>query len=342
MGHSMGGIVATSLLPSDDIAAIITMSTPHTLPPVRFDSRIDGLYDHNHQTLQRAQLPIISLCGGAMDALITSEACILPHTNLTLLPLRSTVFTSALEGAWTGVGHREMVWCHQVRWRVARATLEMSAVSSSHARAHVLDQWLRDGRSFPTNIPYPTSPPSDSAKGSFTLPDPSDALILSQGEQLVLKKPARRQTYLLPFPEAQHEKVGVVTKFVAYVSQGAIGGLSPQKGPFLRATISQCIANENRELKCEPLRPTTLKLIPNPASGTIFPVPKEGTDESEGVVLFEGHITISPKESRYIAVRVESTTESGWLYAGFNRVNGIISDASTAGVECVPLKDEKG
>ncbi|TFY75199.1 hypothetical protein EWM64_g8816, partial [Hericium alpestre] len=40
LGHSMGGVVAASLLPHPHINALITMSTPHTLPPARFDSRM--------------------------------------------------------------------------------------------------------------------------------------------------------------------------------------------------------------------------------------------------------------------------------------------------------------
>lgn len=124
MGHSMGGVVATSLLPSSDISTIITMSTPHTVPPARFDSRIDDIYRKGKRVLDLDPTPVVSLCGGASDMMIPSESCILQQPSSGDI-FRRTVFTSALEGAWTGVGHREMVWCHQVRWRVARAALEV-------------------------------------------------------------------------------------------------------------------------------------------------------------------------------------------------------------------------
>lgn len=143
MGHSMGGIVATSLLPSNRISAILTMSAPHTLPPARFDARVDEIYHANTQTLFSDPTPMVSLCGGATDMMIPSESCILPPIAAGHL-YRKTVFTSALEGAWTGVGHQEMVWCHQVRWRIARAALKLGMANNPKGRGLVLDKWLRE------------------------------------------------------------------------------------------------------------------------------------------------------------------------------------------------------
>lgn len=148
----MGGVVATSLLPHANISAIITMSTPHTLPPARFDRRIERIYEHNRHSLLSDLTPILSLCGGATDLMVPSESCILPPAGVNdndAEPFRRTVFTSALEGSWTGVGHREMVWCHQVRWRVARASLELGAARSASDRGIILDNWLRDGHTLP-------------------------------------------------------------------------------------------------------------------------------------------------------------------------------------------------
>jgi len=113
MGHSMGGIVATSLLPSPNVSAFITMSTPHEIPPARFDRRIPAIYEHNKATLTIADTPILSLCGGATDLMVLSESCILPEVA-SMNVYRRTIFSSALEGCWT-VGHQVMVWCYQVR-----------------------------------------------------------------------------------------------------------------------------------------------------------------------------------------------------------------------------------
>jgi glycosylphosphatidylinositol deacylase len=77
--------------------------------------------------------------------MVPSESCILPEVQ-DVIAYRRTVFSNALEGCWTGVGHQVVVWCHQVRWRVARAALELGAASTSAERGAVLDPWLRDGR----------------------------------------------------------------------------------------------------------------------------------------------------------------------------------------------------
>ena len=144
MGHSMGGIVATSLLPSTNISSIITMSTPHVIPPARFDSRLDAIYDATKEVLEKDMTPILSICGGITDTMIASEFCVLPQQEAGEA-LRKTVFTSSLEGCWTGVGHREMVWCHQVRWRVARVAFELAHAGSEDARAEAIETWFRDG-----------------------------------------------------------------------------------------------------------------------------------------------------------------------------------------------------
>lgn len=48
MGHSMGGVVAASLLAPNatnaTISALVTLSAPHTLPPARLDRRIAKFY----------------------------------------------------------------------------------------------------------------------------------------------------------------------------------------------------------------------------------------------------------------------------------------------------------
>jgi glycosylphosphatidylinositol deacylase len=113
LGHSMGGVVAASLLPNANVSALITMATPHTLPPARFDRRIAALYAHNAGVLANDPTSILSVCGGATDTLVPSESCILPELPTTNgsapTPFRRTVFASALEGAWTGVGHIAIV-----------------------------------------------------------------------------------------------------------------------------------------------------------------------------------------------------------------------------------------
>lgn len=323
MGHSMGGIVATSLLPSGNISAIITMSTPHTLPPARFDSRIDTLYDKLQLILYQDPTPIVSVCGGATDMLISSESCILPQTSNNTF--RRTVFTSALEGAWTGVGHREIVWCHQVRWRVARAALELGGASTLPSRATLLDKWLRDGHSLPP----------DALKTEDYILDISNALLvetLPPGKKLLLRSPGISKTYLLPVrrdPTSSTSK-----KVTVLASRGSISSVAPQNPLPLRVSVFSCTtfsASQHSALQCITLKPDTLKLIPNPAAGKVFPVPDEGSDESEGSVLYESHVPYIEPEEQWIAVKVDSVGADGqgWIAAGLSVNRPVLSTVST-------------
>ncbi|KAJ7044755.1 PGAP1-like protein-domain-containing protein [Mycena alexandri] len=333
MGHSMGGVVATALLSIPqteiDIAAIITMSTPHTLPPARFDARIDALYERNARVLERDATPIVSLCGGATDMMIPSESCVLPTAKDEANgPFRRTVFSSALEGAWTGVGHREMVWCHQVRWRVARAALELSAASTPSSRAVILDRWLRDGH---------TLPPTSEGRLPEALTTAANAETLPEDMHLVLKNPHGSRTYLLPVPTPSTR-----SKFVLLVSQGSITPVGPQKVPSLTAAVFACAGAAVDDIECDSLQPTVLKLIPSPITGRPFPIPQEGSDESEGIVLFEADVPVE-SSAKYIAVRMANAQGQGWITGGFISSEPFASSVSTIhllfGHVSVPMPD---
>ncbi|KAI0638526.1 GPI-inositol-deacylase [Trametes polyzona] len=312
MGHSMGGIVATALLPNPNISAIITMSTPHTLPPVRFDRRIDHIYADNLADLGSDPTPILSLCGGATDLMIPSESCILPSDHSTSV-YRRTVFTSALEGCWTGVGHLAMVWCHQVRWRVARAALEIAASSSYEARAAALDRWLRDGH---------TLPPAHL---------PSEVLHLRHGEydsvpanqHLLIRNPAGTHSYVLQPPAP--EEGFTAAKFVVYASKGSIPPVAPHKPLPFGVTVYTCLGSDTT---CTPLPPDTLKLIPSPVIGAPFPVPDEGVDESEGVVLYEAEVSLTVPAR--IVVKIDGGDGRGWVFGGFADSEPVVADVGLA------------
>ena len=322
----MGGIVATSLLPSTRISVIITMSTPHTLPPARFDSRIDELYRRNRLILDSDSTPILSLCGGATDIMIPSESCMLQKPDVETV-FRRTVFTSALEGAWTGVGHREMVWCHQVRWRVARAALEVGHGASPSERGVILDTWLRDGHALPPSIPR------TGTDGEFSLPNSTEYKVLPMDMRLVLNDPRGSEMYLLPLPKAS-TSISIL-KAVLFVSQGSIPPLFPKNRIPLQVTVFYCASSpvlEEAGPICNTLQPSSLKLIPNPAPGKPFPIPDQGSDESEGVVLYEADIPVLDDESArktWLGVRIANADGRGRVVGGFSTAESLINSAST-------------
>jgi len=316
MGHSMGGIVATSLLPSEKISAIITMSTPHLVPPARFDSRIDEIYRNTKLVLDTNPTPILSLCGGATDLMISSEACVLPATSG--VAFRGTVFTSGLDGAWTGVGHREMVWCHQVRWRVARAALELAAATSSSKRGHILDTWLRDGQELPLKD-------STLNLGSGVI-EPSGYHVITDDERIVVARPQNASMYLAPVPSSS------VLKAVVFVGLGSIlPNPSPSSYP-LRVSVLLCTKSPEADGSCSRLEPSLLRVIPNPEVGKTFPLPEQGAEESEGVGLFEAEVPSVESEGqvqRWLGVRIEGGESRGWVYGGFSMDDEVTVSAST-------------
>jgi glycosylphosphatidylinositol deacylase len=68
---------------------------------------------------------------------------------------------------------------------------------------------------------------------------------------------------------------------------------------------------------CKELHPSSLKLIPNPSPEKPFPVPHEGVDESEGVVLFEAPLPGRNCEHHWVAVAYSTNKEGGWILGGF-------------------------
>ncbi|EMD40411.1 hypothetical protein CERSUDRAFT_102812 [Gelatoporia subvermispora B] len=337
LGHSMGGIVANALLPHPNVSAVITMSTPHALPPARFDRRVDVLYASINDHLADVSTPILSLCGGATDLMIPSESCILPPISPSDPQsaaengdgYRRTIFSSALEGSWTGVGHREMVWCHQVRWRVARATLEIAASPTAEGRVQALNRWIRDGSEAPTIA---------ETEDGMRIQE-GDAEVLPVGMKLVLKEPRGSRTYLFPLPQSSDSSnLSTPARFALFV-RGAVPPVAPQVPLSLRASIFRCpslsFSDDDRApgsafSDCVRVQPAVHKLLPQPISGAPFPVPmvdnEGGADESEGIVAFEAEV--SAGKDAYIAVKIDDADGRGWVSGGFVPTNEVVDTAA--------------
>jgi hypothetical protein len=219
-----------------------------------------------------------------------------------------------------------MVWCHQVRWRVARAALEVGAGASSTEKGVILDVWLRDGH---TLLP---SVSRIGKEGGFSLPNSTAYKVLPVDTRLVLKKPHGSQMYFLPLLQASTS--ASVLKAVIFVSQGYIPPVSPQNRLPLQVTVFYCALSpvlEEAGPLCNPLQPSSLRLIPNPVPGKPFPVPDEGSDESEGVVLYEADVPVPDEETgkRWLGVRLADADGSGWVVGGFSPVESLINSATT-------------
>lgn len=153
VGHSMGGIVARTMLTrtnylSNSINTIVTLSAPHARPPVSFDSDIVRIYDNINSYWRTSyaqkeahknpleQLTLISIAGGALDTVVPSD-----YASLSSLVPEShgfTVFTSTIPQVWTGMDHLAIMWCDQLRKVIVKAlynVVDATQSTQTHSRA---------------------------------------------------------------------------------------------------------------------------------------------------------------------------------------------------------------
>jgi hypothetical protein len=219
VGHSMGGIVARTMLTlpnyqSNSINTIVTMSAPHARPPVAFDGDIVRTYDRINDYWRRAysqkwannnplwHVTLVSVAGGGLDTVIPSDyaslASLVPDTH------GFTVFTSSVPGVWTGMDHQAILWCDQFRKVLVRLLMEVVNVKRPGQtkpradRMRIMKKWLLTGMEPVTDktLPY------KEATTILTLGENSTALV-SQAERFVLKKlgeSGRTRAHLLPVP----------------------------------------------------------------------------------------------------------------------------------------------
>lgn len=140
IGHSMGGIVARTVLvtpkyQANSVNTIITMSTPHARPPVTFDVDIVSLYqsinDYWRESYQQRwasnnplwHTTLISIAGGGRDTTVPSD-----YTNIASLVPEShgfTVFSSTIPNVWTSMDHLAITWADQMRKVIIKSLYEV-------------------------------------------------------------------------------------------------------------------------------------------------------------------------------------------------------------------------
>jgi len=141
MGHSMGGIVARTMLvmpnyQSNTINTIITLAAPHARAPVSFDAEIVRVYKRINDYWRSAyaqkwandnplwHVTLISIAGGGLDTIVPSDY----STLESLVPPTHgfTVFTSTIPHVWTSMDHLAITWCDQLRKSVTKALYDVT------------------------------------------------------------------------------------------------------------------------------------------------------------------------------------------------------------------------
>lgn len=140
IGHSMGGIVARTVLvtpkfQANSVNTIITMSTPHARPPVTFDADMVSLYQSINAYWRESYLQrwasnnplwhttLISIAGGGRDTTVPSD-----YTNIASLVPEShgfTVFSSGIPTIWTSMDHLAITWADQMRKVIIKSLFEV-------------------------------------------------------------------------------------------------------------------------------------------------------------------------------------------------------------------------
>lgn len=205
VGHSMGGIAARLALEelSGLVDVILTMSTPHALPPVTLELDMDRIWRTLSRQTHNATSPLLfSICGGTADTQIASDACVIPSDNFGT-DNGLTIFTTGMPGVWTSVEHQAMVWCHQVRWRVARTLLDMTAKKNRQEKLAVAEEWLLGqqptiGSSHDRATRIPVTSTSMSVRFSNAASDSSAAIRWCKAESDC--RYIRGETTILPTP----------------------------------------------------------------------------------------------------------------------------------------------
>ncbi|KAK7725693.1 GPI inositol deacylase [Botryosphaeria dothidea] len=219
VGHSMGGIVARTMLimpnyQANSVNTIVTLSAPHARPPVSFDVDIVSTYKKINDYWRQAysqrwandnplwHVTLISIAGGGLDTVVPSDyasiSSLVPETH------GFTVFTASIPHVWTGMDHLAITWCDQFRKSVIRALYDVVDVSRPMQTVPRAERMRSFKKFFLTgleDIAEKTLPHKD-PKTLLTLEDNSNSII-SQGERLVLRSfghQRKPKAYLLPVP----------------------------------------------------------------------------------------------------------------------------------------------
>lgn len=137
----MGGIVVNELFNIPEyrsglVDLVISLSTPHAMPPTPFSRNMASLYD------QRSNASInVAVSGGSADSLLPADVTYAPigHNSLSIL-------STSIPGVWAPISHQAIVWCDQLRRKLAKAVLlsiDSNEKSKLKSKESVLDIWRK-------------------------------------------------------------------------------------------------------------------------------------------------------------------------------------------------------
>lgn len=146
VGHSMGGFVARAAivhphLRKSAVETVLTLSSPHQLPPVPLQPSLGHYYTHVNQEWRRgyeiqtsrsgryvsepllSQVAVISISGGYNDYQVRSKLesldGIVPSTHGFMIS------STSMKNVWLSMEHQVILWCNQLVVQVSHTLLSL-------------------------------------------------------------------------------------------------------------------------------------------------------------------------------------------------------------------------
>ncbi|KAG9307753.1 hypothetical protein G9A89_023318 [Geosiphon pyriformis] len=220
IGHSMGGIVARTLFTMTNyqpgsINTILTLATPHLLPPAPFDWQISKIYTDINvfwrdgystdvvSPNSLSDVTLISIAGGTLDTIVCSDSA---NIN-SLVPASHgfTVFTTSIPHVWTSMDHQCILWCNQLVKVIARTLLDIVDIRRASQTKPTSERMVVFRKSLLTGLEetIPDLNPQKAKKETFGIINLENKLhtFLSMGQRLVLKRlGSSAKLHLMPIP----------------------------------------------------------------------------------------------------------------------------------------------
>ncbi|KAK9477892.1 PGAP1-like protein-domain-containing protein [Lipomyces japonicus] len=222
LGHSMGGIVARTMLTlpnyrPDSVNTILTLSAPHVQAPASFDWDLVRIYEKINRYWREsysdaligrnplASVSLVSIAGGKLDVVVPSDyasvSSLVPNSN------GFTVFTTTMPNVWTATDHQAIVWCDQCRKAIAKALLDIVDARAATKTKKLSTRMQVFRNIFLTGLETPRLSKSLYSLNRDTLlkvPN-SPGVFLNEGKQLALQPLGaigKSRAYLLPIPKS--------------------------------------------------------------------------------------------------------------------------------------------
>lgn len=349
LGHSMGGVVARTMLSmanyqADSINTIITMSAPHSRAPVTFDNQIVDTYSSINDYWRNSysqkwannnplwHVTLISIAGGGLDTVVPSDYAsiesIVPGSH------GFTVFTTGIPTVWTSMDHQAILWCDQFRKVVTRAlydVVDVRRASQTRPRAErmrIFRKWFLTGLERNDDRILSSRAPTT----VLTLDKGSDT-IAAQGEQLVLRQvgqAGKPTAHLLPIPQQASSEARQLTLLtdVTIDKAGDNGMLDVlicsvfapdlvQSAGLIDLDLRHSTTDENLRLICKNAAPDIVSL---PASTAESKHPFNlGANTATHHMSYLEYDTDDLGDHQFVAIIDKSPSVSrGFVFADFN------------------------